>query len=626
MKIKRVQVKNMRSLSSVDCCLSKVNFILGANNMGKSSLLNAIQYGVTNECSFSSKLQDLRRKKGGDAYDGIAIGVDIDGLGNVMRYCKTSSQINRLNKETVPDTKILENIQNAFGFGYSTIGIMFDAGKFTAMSPKEQKAFLLKLIGIKLNADTIISYMDEPSEEAKNIVKDIIKGEMSIEDFDALYKRFYNERSIIKKKVKDVSLQRESLEKNIPEIDVEKEEEIKIALEKLKEELSEIVKLVTLANERTSRKQTILESITKLETNLEIVKNRIDSNYGFDQEEVDKLEQEIILLEKEKNADEREIGSCNEGIRRFNELKNKLNTKNCPLSDKLVCNANKQPLFDEFDKNIKEYETKRDALLKKIENTDKKIVSIKERQKKIKNNIENQNWIVTRNELLETRKKELSSLEIPDIKGIETKKKELEEQSSKYNNYLNNIDRYKKTKKDLESIKKEETKVNQEITLYEYLVKEFEPNGVRSRILKKLISPLQDAAQKEMNILENGASLKFNLEGDGFEVVVENETGIVPLTQLSASEKLRAQIVIQNIVNKLTGVGLLVIDEASMLDENNFKKLIELINSIEDNYGTILIAMTCTKEEIQKNDKLLLSCCNGDSSLFWVENGTIEKM
>ena len=626
MKIKRVQIKNFRSLAEVDCTLSKVNFVLGANNVGKSSFVNAVEYALANTCTFSGKLQDLRRTKGGNSFDGVAVASEIEDFGNIMRYCKSGAQINRFAGEQMPDSKLQELISNKFGYNYSTLEIMFDANKFTSMTPKEQKAFLLKLTGIHLNADTIISYMDNPSENAKNKVRSTITREISIDDFDSFYKKFYAERGSEKKRLNEVNKRRIGLESTLPKEEVLDEESIKNALTQIKKDIEKVNELLVLANERTTRKNLLLEKIETGKKNIEIAKGRINKEFSCESTRIEEIKKAIIELEKEKNADNREVGACKEAISRFLALKNKLNTDKCPLSEKLVCNANKQPLLDEFDKQIKEYETKEKTLKAKIEKIDNDIAKLREEENKVNYNIQHIVFLNNNEPLLKQREEELKALVIPDITKEKEKKVLLEKDLEEKNKMLETINRIRLLKNDIEKVKKEENSIKDIVDLYEYLVKEFEPNGIRSRILKKIIEPLQIAAKKEMGVLATGATLSFNIDGDGFEVLIENETGIVPLEQLSASEQLRAQIVIQDIVNRLTGVGLLVVDEASMLDKNNFNKLIELINEIEGSYGTIFIAITSTKEELQENASVMLSCCKGDSSIFWVEDGTITKV
>ena len=628
MKVNRVQIKNFRSISEADCSLSKVNFITGANNVGKSSFVNAIEYAMINKCTFANKLQEMRKKKDGNSFDGIAVAAEVTNFGNIMRYCKTGNQINRFNGEVITDTKIEDLFVKEFNFGYPTMEIMFDASRFTSMTPKEQKSFLLKLTGISLNANTIISYMDNPSEEAKVKVREVIQGNMSIDDFEKVYKQFYSDRTSEKRKLQDIQKRRSGFENVVSQkIETnETEEEIKLGLEKLRKEIDECTKIIAVAIEREKAKKELEEKINKGKTNIQLVKDKLDTNVGNSKEDVDRLEKEIVALDKDKTANDRELGACKEAIVRFKKLKEKLNTDKCPLSDRLICNANKQPLIDEFDTQISFYENKQKELLAKIEKETKEIVEKKEIQNKIRKNIEYMIWIENNTNILKAREEEIKNIEVPNVVEKKERKEFLQKEWNSRNEILNALLNAKKMDKLLKETKAEETKVVNNIVLYEYLVKEFEANGIRSRILKKIIEPLQVEAAKEMEMLESNASLKFSIDGEGFEVLIENETGVVPLEQLSASEKLRAQIVIQDIVNKLTGVGILVIDEASILDKDNFKKLIELLNTIEHSYGTIFVAITTNKKEIQENANLLLSCCNGDSSIFWVEDGTVSKI
>ena len=95
--------------------------------------------------------------------------------------------------------------------------------------------------------------------------------------------------------------------------------------------------------------------------------------------------------------------------------------------------------------------------------------------------------------------------------------------------------------------------------------------------------------------------------------------------QLSVSEKLRIQIIIQDAINCLKNVGLMVIDEVGLLDDGNFIALLDLIKELAPSYGNIFIVGTKEKDKVVSVSEHLYNVAD-DVSVFYLENNEVSKL
>ena len=709
MRLKKLSLINWRSLSEAKMPLSNVNFIFGKNNEGKSSIIYGAEYALINRTPVSNDLISLQKE--GTKESGVF--VDIDGVGSISRYRKTASQINRLNEISVPDKDIVSTLQNSFGLDYDTIAIMFDSSKFTMMNKKDQKAFLLRLTGIALNAEKVIEYMDNPTDEAKDIVKrEVGDRTLTIDDLESVYNSFYAKRRVVNKDLKDIKstlkVQQESLPKDKPrELSY-----IKADLEKVVNALKEIEKTIVIYNERVAQKTKIETSIKKGMENIDIVKAKIDDKIPHTKEDIDKIdkENEVLLKEKseldkqngvlsstitntlraitsitpnvtvdnimsddsiaigeditslnanttlllnEKSANAQELGGLEANIKSAKAMIEKLSTTQCPLSAAIECNYDKKPMLKEINDNIDAW-TKKVTTIKKrneeiddiviknnkiiIKTTKSNLVDVEKKIKELSTKIEtnNQNKKVIENQIkciewldnamvgIDNCKKELNELEVPKIEGLMEKKKEYEDKQAMFVEEQKLAEKYAKDVATIKETKNKCTTLDNNAKLYDYLVNEFAPNGVRSRFLKKIIAPVVDMANKRLDILASGYSLEFNFDKD-FDIYVTTKTGKLLFEQLSVSEKLRIQIIIQDAINCLKNVGLMVIDEVGLLDDGNFIALLDLIKELAPSYGNIFIVGTKEKDKVVSVSEHLYNVAD-DVSVFYLENNEVSKL
>lgn len=709
MRLKKLSLINWRSLSAAKMPLSNVNFIFGKNNEGKSSIIYGAEYALTNGTSISNDLLTFQK----DGTNECGTYVELDEVGSISRYRKTANQINRLNNSPVPDKDISATLEKAFGLDYDTISIMFDSSKFTQMDKKSQKAFLLRLTGIALNAEKIIEYMDAPKLPAQEYVRNEIGDKvLTIDDLESVYNSFYKARKEKNKTFKEVKSTLEVQQKALPQDKPREMQYIKEDLDKIVVALKEIEKTITIYNERMTQKKKLEEVIQKGDENWKIMTDKLNPSIPHEKKDIENIEKDIqnalseksaldkefgilsssissiskvlssygitvdidelmsdetlelvedvatinsenTMLLNEKSTNSQELGSLETNIKNAKGMIEKLSTTKCPLSAAIECNYDKKPMLAEIEKNIQDWNKASETLKKRnteiddivirnnkillkkskndfivVENKTKelseKIEKLNANKKAIEGQIKIVEWMESAKVGLDARKEELANLQIPSIDGLMEKKKEYEEKQAMFLEEQKIAEKYLKDVAAIKDSEKRKDGLQLEVDLLEYLVKEFAPNGVRSRILQKIIAPIQNISNQRLAILSKGYSLEFNFDKD-FDILVTNKTGTFPFEQLSISEKLRIQIIIQDAVNCLKNVGIMVIDEVGLLDDENFISLLDLIKEIAPSYGNIFIVGTKDKENVVKVSEHLYNTAD-DVSVFYLENNEVFKL
>lgn len=162
-----------------------------------------------------------------------------------------------------------------------------------------------------------------------------------------------------------------------------------------------------------------------------------------------------------------------------------------------------------------------------------------------------------------------------------------------------------------------------EVETLEALVTLFGPKGLKAELLATALGKLQARADARMIALTGGQyRLQFSAEGkEGFQLLVFRvgwKRWRKP-SQLSGSERKRVGIVIQDVLNGLTGLGILMVDEAQDFDPPNKSAFIALLMSLAPEYGTI-IALSTLGETVPHNPGI------EGLSMFMVETGIVTEI
>ena len=641
MKIKNVRLENFRNISSADITLGRTNWILGPNNAGKSSVIAGMQYAVTDSSPFSGKITELQKQVPEDgSYPGVLAEAEIEGVGLISRYRKTGDQINRLGGTVLPDSEVEKRLAEITGTDYGTAALMFEGGRFMSMPEKEQKAFLLRLTGTSLPGDRLAAYLQDPTDAAADYVKKFVEQNghtetlsdgterkvLSIDDLEDAYRTFFAERREEKKKLAEAESTLKFKKQSLPAEKPRLAEYIGRDLEAAKEMQQKLHDYASAVKERTLMKQKTAAAIERGKQAADEAAAKIDTSVDVSPEHESELNAVLKETEIAEAGDSREKGACEKTAETFASMRKKLNTAVCPLSDRLVCKADKTPLIAEFDAKIKENTERAAVLGENLAAMAKKKAEVRAKLAAIAEQRRYRAAADAADKALADARKLASSVRMPaEPKGL-VPQEEADRMLASAEAEKRAADSYNALSALIETLGKEYADEQERVRMLEYLVAEFSPKtGVRTRILKKIIAPLQDSASEMMGKLSDGYSVSFGVEGDGFTVDVTTPNGTFPYRLLSESEKLRARIVIQNVINSLTGAGILAVDEAGILDAKNFGRLADLLTETGEAYGTVVAAATAEKDAAEKFASSEKKKKRG-TKIFWVENGTVTEL
>ncbi len=156
-----------------------------------------------------------------------------------------------------------------------------------------------------------------------------------------------------------------------------------------------------------------------------------------------------------------------------------------------------------------------------------------------------------------------------------------------------------------------------QVAALELLVEALGPQGIRADLLGAKTSGLQERINQSLEALTEGEySVSLEMEPD-FHVLVSRAGLTTELKQLSTSERIRVGLAITEALVNLSGLGVLVLDDAEVLDLPNRARLMNYLVSLQDDYETIIVLSTTERERLRPVPPV---------RAFWIEAGQVTEV
>ena len=153
-------------------------------------------------------------------------------------------------------------------------------------------------------------------------------------------------------------------------------------------------------------------------------------------------------------------------------------------------------------------------------------------------------------------------------------------------------------------------KAEKEAILYDAMAKALAPEGTPSRMIAEALKPMNDLLQVVAVHLFPGRTL-----------MLTKELGIdlsgSPFVTLSKSAKFRVGVAFQYALTRLAGARLLMIDEADILDPGNRGQLIDFLLAVRQDFDTILVFATSDHVDPSPVPEI---------QVWWLEKGKIKPV
>lgn len=541
----------------------KVNYSFHENGYGKTSLLDAIRYGLTGalpkddvrgcyvELTESSSGMQLYRERGSTT------------------ICKFGG----INGKKISEKAMNMELEELSGVSHENMKLISSSDIFSRMKPDEFLSLLLQYIPEKLTYEQIISYIDGFTGEMDDyLILYLPDGEsFGIQAIDNCAAALQESRRNLKATV----TQNKQHIAGLTLTDKQPR-----SLEDIESELVDLQVRSRMINESDNRLREYEMLSAKRKKQDESIKKYEE---WLENHKVDKPDPQLLRAYKMEKAEKEKLSKDKiaeqaRGKAMIDSMKNtldKLNSQVCPISKKLVCTTDKTSVREEVEAYIKQSETTYERYTKEIEELS---LRAKELEKLIEQHIENEKQFNLRlryeNEL-KIMKESLVTVPDKPVKthATEIKTREAELKAEKQAA----IDRI--TIKKLESINEQTEK---EILIYNALVEAFADKGsVKKGILEYYVREFERSCNEQTRFAP-GYKVYFKLE-DGVKVFAKTPANSEPVYYmgLSSGEKIMVTLLVIDMLNQLTGLKMAFIDNVEQLDRNALENLHDILTSNE---------------------------------------------
>lgn len=592
MFVKTINTFNFQGLKGLQSFeLDKITALAQPNGSGKTSLINALRFGLTGNSPKGNMINIGEQS--------AAVKLILENGSNFSRQVfatKGKSAKYYISDKPTNATELSRFISSEMGGVDKKVAKFVSSGELlTSMTSQEFGELLLSYLPETMTAETVISHYPSANEEQKKIIREyFLDKEFEISELKEFQKFIKGRRDRINEAISNCRGALNLLGDTAPKF--------------TKEELEE--KIAVKTKER--------DDLLAIQANLNNY-NQLLRQEQFRQQELERLDKELANLNGVAHTEE-ELRLANElvtttrtsamqtrgAIEALVSAKQDLDTaiENiskpiCPLSDKIVCTVDKRPVTKELeekrDKLIEDYKTQRSFY-------EQTLANIKEYENRYAQMaFENQQFILMQEKQQEKERLLAQKIEIPEkpeeTNSLERITQELQylqsqmpivENYSKKDTYLNNIEKLTKKLED-----------------YQALYVAFSPKGeVKEKITSYYLEEFAEPCNEKAGKLFPGMKLKF-ITQDGVKVLTDpNGSGeYLEFNSLSGGEQASVMFLLVSMLSSLSGMGIIILDELSVLDDNTFENLIRILKENSNEYDMCLIALVDHADMIKTLNK-----------------------
>jgi len=542
-KFEKVRWKNILSTGNVfteiDLCRSTNTLIIGSNGAGKSTILDALCFGLfgkpfrkinkpnlLNSINQSHGVVEVEFTIGKKSYK-VVRGIKP----NVFEIYCNNDLLNQDSKSKDYQEQLEKSILKLNFKSFTQVVILGSASfvPFMQLSPADRRAIIEDLLDIQIFS-SMNAILKEKSSELKEVTS----------------KNKYN----IDLTEEKIELQKHNIEEHKKHNDIE--------IKKKEDEITESEKEI----------ESCENEINNIQSNIEILLKSIEDKTPTEKK-ISKLNQLESKMDDNIKKNKKDIS--------FYEQND-----NCP-----TC---KQGIGEEFRNNqISEIEKKIDTQQKGLEQIKEEIVKLDNRMKDIqkinseiyKNNneiIQNNSTIKSLNEFIKKLKNQISDL------------------SNKKNNLEDDNSKLKKLKEELEALISEQQELTIEKQYYEYASTLLKDNGIKTKIIKQYLPIMNKLINKYLTAMD--FFVNFNINENFEETIKSRHRDEFSYDNFSEGEKMRIDLAllftwrqIAKLKNS-TNTNLLILDEVfdSSLDSVGTEEFLKLMGEMGSETNIFVIS------------------------------------
>ena len=579
MKIEKIEISDYRGIRYMNEEPAHINALVGKNGTGKTSFLDAI--GTV----LNSKPNGEHIRKGCPSAEILmeSGGMEIGTVyGKTNRYTVNGKKVRKQDYDAV--------VKDISGIPADEIRIVTSSEVAMGLGTAELTGFLMKYIPEAQTADKVMMYADDLDDRAKEVLRrNLPDGEFGLDVLEQVHDALVECRKQSKRDLAGLST-RTATEMEPPAMN---EEEAKEAYEAA---VSSAAK-AEMARKQMAAWERAEKTVREQEEKIAYLKKDIASITATKVSESTKAS----LEEKESDARERKMAAIKAkealvlNIEHNKDVLDALEDDTCVICRNLdpdmafVCRSPEKlktrDAIKALVKTNEEAAAAQDAVIKKA---DEEIAKIQEKKKEIAA----QEAAYSRKVALMGQLDALESAKVPlpkkpeeakDIGDIAARKAECEA-------VLRKIRDYKAYLKDKEAA----VKKTAELKAYDDAVKSLEPKGsVMGKVMGHYVDLFDTVIKGSCASIREGFSVDFFMD-DGVRFTVTPKAGKASLGYgaLSSGEKRLCSLVFLDMLNQLTGLGILVMDDMEQMDTEAFTETLNALSGeFSGRYDHIFLSM-----------------------------------
>lgn len=559
MEIKQINIENYRG-KNFDFQPDRVNLFFKENGAGKTSLCDAIRYGITGLIP----KDDVRNTSVRILY---ANGLNTERSRSKLTSC-------RLAGKKVTEMDLNRAIVDAIHIPLEDIKVVSSSEVFSKTKPEDLLRFLMKYIPEQLDFDTVMHYFSELTDEIVDecsLIFPAMPKKFDIGQVEKAHEYFYAERRDLNAVLQRVEGFLNNLQAVEPDRTLEEINQDITNLAIQEKEMAEFEKKLREYNESKQKRETQDQRIKDLSQKIE----KIGKTEKPDEKSLKALEEKRKDADKQKLQASTNLATVKNNIQLFERTLNGLNTQKCPVSEKLICTTDKFIIKTEMTELLEKNRLLQADFEKKFKEQDTILVTCATDKSRYEEKKRTYDILQRLHSELKVYKDNLTI--VPDRPEMQVVPAVIAQRKANLLRERKNFEEFEKKK----AVQEEVQELTLKTKIYDYIVNALGDKGeVKKQILGYYLSTFSGVCNACAKDFAPGFEFQFLAE-DGAKIMVKipESKDFNGLDALSNGEHIIATFILMDMLNQLSDAKLLFIDNVEALDKRN---LIYLKNLIEN--------------------------------------------
>ena len=606
MRLETIEVKDFRSIREASLKFARVNWILGDNFSGKTSLLRAIDSALMARASKHVVNAEAR-----SANVRLIVGVNAKVVNLEMSRFRSRTNTPIVDGRGMPRTQYVESMPSLLGVSEPVLDAVLSAGRFMELPPPVQASIVMAAAGVNhewAEAETAFSEWCEEQKispfELSDVITPVRLAGLAL--VDQIYDTAYKLRTAANR---EASLERH--DPPVPPTDILQYVGNPGLLEGLRDEAAALA-------DRLPRLQQTLGQLGQLEE----LNNGEDPAAELDSIDIDELAARGAALRALRDAIEAANSTVNSANAAFSGVKrtyDSLAKERCPFGVKCNFKTWAPEQWAEIESDLAGLKSTLDAA---VASRDALAPVAKEEIDYLKGQKDRINAL--------ERKIEIRARVIEQLAGAGTDsaavKLEVDQVAGRKDEVTRLLDMVRAHSRAVTSyqgaVERHEAAALRASRL-DTVVKGF-GKPIRFKMVGEVMDLFVTPMRRALRFFFGDFEFKATSEG-GFSIEVMKSGMALPFDELSKSEQLMVSTAAQHAITQIAGVKLLIVDAVDTLRGSALQQFIRGLYGLSKGYETVVVAST-TGRITPETSPLRNREQFPDTQLVIVENGTLRTL